>query len=145
MWQKQLSENLFCIELNKFCYADDILEITVSQYNNFESDSSKINSLSFPLTTEYTFGKLFPEHFRVSSLQICMIVLGKMHLKFWHFGCSKIELPRDFLSMTREAGGREPGTRLLVSPTNKFNELSILGFIIITVYIVYTACNILGR
>ena len=28
---------------------------------------------------EYTFGKLFPEHFRVSSLQICMIVLGKMH------------------------------------------------------------------
>ena len=30
MWQKQLSENLFCIEFNKFCYADEILEITVS-------------------------------------------------------------------------------------------------------------------
>ena len=39
MWQKQLSENLFCIEFNKFCYADEILEITVSQYNNFKSDS----------------------------------------------------------------------------------------------------------
>ena len=34
MWQKQ-SENLFFIEFNKFCYADDILEITVSRYNNF--------------------------------------------------------------------------------------------------------------
>ena len=39
LWQKQLSENLFCIEFNKFCYADDILEITVSQCNNFKSDS----------------------------------------------------------------------------------------------------------
>ena len=39
MWQKQLSENLFCIEFNKLCYADEILEITVSQYNNFKSDS----------------------------------------------------------------------------------------------------------
>ena len=29
MWQKQLSENLFCIEFNRFCYADEILEITV--------------------------------------------------------------------------------------------------------------------
>ena len=30
MWQKQLSENLFCTEFNRFCYADKILEITVS-------------------------------------------------------------------------------------------------------------------
>lgn len=29
IWQKQLSENLFCAELSKFCYADEILEITV--------------------------------------------------------------------------------------------------------------------
>ena len=36
MWQRQLSENLFCIELSKLCYADTILEITVSQYNNME-------------------------------------------------------------------------------------------------------------
>ena len=26
MWQKQLSENLFCLEFNKFHYADEILE-----------------------------------------------------------------------------------------------------------------------
>ena len=39
MWQKQSSDNLFCISFNKFCYADEILEITVSQYNNFKSDS----------------------------------------------------------------------------------------------------------
>ena len=25
IWQKQVSENLFCIEFNKFCYADEIL------------------------------------------------------------------------------------------------------------------------
>ena len=35
MWQKQLSENLFCIELSKFwLYSDEVLEIAVSQYNN---------------------------------------------------------------------------------------------------------------
>ena len=39
MWQKQSSENLFCIQFSKFCYADEIVEITVSQYNNFKSES----------------------------------------------------------------------------------------------------------
>ena len=39
MWQKQLSENLVCIEFNKFCYADEILELTVPQYNSFKSNS----------------------------------------------------------------------------------------------------------
>ena len=29
MGQKQLSENIFCIEFNKFCYADEILEMCV--------------------------------------------------------------------------------------------------------------------
>ena len=29
MWQKLLSENSFCIDFNKFCYADEILEMTV--------------------------------------------------------------------------------------------------------------------
>ena len=29
MWQKQLSENLYSIEFYKFCYTDEILEITV--------------------------------------------------------------------------------------------------------------------
>ena len=72
MWQKQLSENLFCIESNKICYADEILEITVFQYNNFKSDSllatfSRLSVVKnqqplFPHTTEHTFGKLFPEH-----------------------------------------------------------------------------------
>ena len=38
VWQRQ-SENLFCIELSILCYADTILEITVSQYNNMKSDS----------------------------------------------------------------------------------------------------------
>ena len=78
MWQKQLSENLFCIDFNKFCYADKILEIKLCPSITILSLTAclllfqgfywlKINSLSFPLTTEYTFGKLFPEHFRIYS------------------------------------------------------------------------------
>ena len=39
MGETQLPENLFCIEFTKFCYADEILEITVPQYNNVKSDS----------------------------------------------------------------------------------------------------------
>ena len=42
MWQLLtiMSENLFqCIAFNKFHCADEILEITVSHYNNFKSDS----------------------------------------------------------------------------------------------------------
>ena len=34
MWPKNLSENLFCVELSKFFYPDEILEINVPQYNN---------------------------------------------------------------------------------------------------------------
>ena len=30
MWLKQLYENLFLIKFNKFCFGDEILEITVS-------------------------------------------------------------------------------------------------------------------
>ena len=37
MFQKKLSEHLFCVELHKFSYPDEILEI-VSHLNNLKSD-----------------------------------------------------------------------------------------------------------
>ena len=66
MWQKQLSENLFCIEFYKFCYADEALEITVSQYSNLKSDSLLATFPGFPLVENH----LFPAYHRIYFWEI---------------------------------------------------------------------------
>ena len=94
MWQKQLSENLFC---TKCCYADAILEITVSQCN-LKSNSflatffggfigRKSTASLFLPHTEYSLGKLFPEHFpnmhdwaRKNRFEILAFRYSKMEL-----------------------------------------------------------------
>ena len=41
MWQKQLSENLFCIKFNKFFYADEILDSLLATFPGFSLVENK--------------------------------------------------------------------------------------------------------
>ena len=87
-WNKMLP---FWIKLRKFTLLAWIL-LSIWPNNNLKSGSFKvfigrksIASLHL-LATEYTFGKLFPEHFRVSSFQISMT--KKIYI--WNFGIKEV-------------------------------------------------------
>jgi len=68
MWPKNLSENLFCVELSKFFYPDEILEINVSQYNNFKSDDLLATFRRFSLVENQL--PLFSVYHRINFWQI---------------------------------------------------------------------------
>ena len=99
MLEKQLSENLFCTVFSMFCCADEILEITVSQYNKVKSDSlfatfsvfslGRMDSVSFLCLPQ----NILSANCFLNTFQINMIGLGKLYVKFWHVRCSKWNCP----------------------------------------------------